>query len=278
LSSPRYFEAFAGFATKSVYNYWFGTYRVQGLSPKPSVSQIATEMRRYRDQGVLGIHGTSGGEVWGLEGPAYYAYGKLAWNPDRDIDEVLDTYCRGVYRAAAPAMKGFFRLLHERIAVGDAMQTPEERRLFLNKGRPEVYFPAAYPVEILTRLESLLQEARERAADDPIAGGWLRFTELQFRHVRITAMGFHLYRQYEAARTPETGRQLAAILQERETFLQELEALKNDEEYLRNWFPGWQLYTRDAASGGRGFGRIDQLMPFRTDPATGQPDLAGFMP
>lgn len=259
--TPAYFEAFSGFKDKTIYTYWFGTYRVQGLTPKPLVHHIAREMRRFRDGGVMGIHSTSSGEVWGLEGPAYYAYGKLAWNPDLDVDAVLERYYQGVYGAAAPVMRTFFDLLEERITAGDQMQTLEERRSNQEKMRPEVYFPAAYPDHILVRLERLLDQASAVAKGERELG-WLKFTQFQFRYTKILASGFNLYKEYEIAPTEALRHKIMDVVEERKRFLKELDDLKNNPAYLRDWFPGWELYMRNAPSGGTMFGKIDTCPPF----------------
>ena len=260
--TPAYLGAFSAFRWKTVYTYWFGTYRVQGITPKPLTHRIAEDMRRFRDNGVMGIHSTSGGEIWGLEGPAYYAYGRLAWDPDRDVDAVLDRYCRGVYGPAGPVMKAFFDLLEERIAAGDALQTPEERRINQEKMHPQVYFPAAYPETALAQLEGLLAQARDLARGDAVAQGWLWLTDLQFRYLRIVATGFNLQCRSEADPTPDLRRRFTRVAEERWTFLSELEDLRRDEARMRDWFPGWELYMKNAPSGGTMFGRIDHLPPF----------------
>lgn len=261
--SPAYFDAFKAFKSKTVYTYWFGTYRVQGVTPKAKIRQIAQDMQRYRDNGVMGIHSTSGGEVWALEGPAYYAYGRLGWNPDADVDEILNRYCKGVYRAAGPVMKEFFDLLEERIAIGDSMQTPEEQRLFRILIRSEVYYTAAFPPDVLDKLDALLKKARTFVKGDAVATGWLAFTELQYRHLKLIASAFNLYREYESTPRPELRTRIERALEARTALVKELEGLGANDAHLQDWFPGYDLYMQDAADGGRPrCGKVSHLKPF----------------
>jgi len=127
---------------------------------------------------------------------------------------------------------------------------------------PQVYFPAAYPETALARLEGLLAQARNLVRGDAVAQGWLWLTDLQFRYLRIVATGFNLQCHFEADPTPDLRRKLTRVVEERRAFLSELEDLRRDRARLRDWFPGWELYMKNAPSGGTMFGRIDHLPPF----------------
>jgi hypothetical protein len=159
-------------------------------------------------------------------------------------------------------MRRFFDLLEERIAIGDARQTREERRVNQEKLHPHVYFPAAYPEEVLVRLEELLGRAADLVEGDGRATRWLELTVLQFRYLKIVATGFNLHLRHESKPTAELKRRIREAIEARAAFLKELDAMKQDPARLRDWFPGWELYMSNAPSGGAMWGRIDHFKPF----------------
>ena len=224
---PKYFEIYSGYK-HGVFVYWWGTFNIQGITPKTLARKVADEVRYLADHNVYGINICCGNEVWGLEGPAYYVMAKIAQDPNRKVDEVLDEYYRGIFHAAAPVMKEFFDLLEKRIEAGNSMQTEEESRKSVIAGRPEVYFPAAYPEEVLFKLENLLERARKIVKNDDFASNWIGLTDLQFRYLKIIATGFNLYRKYNDNPTPENHLRLAKIVEGRKAFLEELEELKEN--------------------------------------------------
>jgi hypothetical protein len=63
--------------------------------------------------------GANGGN-WGTQGLNYYVLAKLLWDPRREIDPIIEDYCRAAYGPGAKAMKEYYRLaedLSNRIAA-----------------------------------------------------------------------------------------------------------------------------------------------------------------
>jgi len=260
---PEYFEAYADFG-KTIWTYWWGTYHVSGLTPNLMPHDVAARVRELADRGVLGVFACGGGEQWGLEGPAYYVYAKLSWDPRLDADVLLKDYCRGVYHGAAPEMERFFNLIEARTAVGKATQTVKEQADNDYRISAANYFPEAYPPHILTALDSLLANAEAKTAGDDFATQWLAFTGLQYRHLKIVANGFNLYREYRYVRnkTPELCGELLAAIDARKAFLNELSGLKARRDWVDAWFPGAGAYMASAVTGGVMYGALDICPPF----------------
>jgi len=258
---PRHFAAYAGYET-TAWTYWWGTYRVQGLTPKSPAHQTAARVRHLAANHVVGFYPCGGDEVWGLEGPAYYVFAKLAWDPRRDVEQILDEYYRGVFHEAAGEMKAFFDRLEERIAVGEKTQTKQQWQQNECFIPCEKYFPAAYPPEVLARLDAILHRARTKVQGDDLASGWLRLTELQYGYLKIVATGFNLCQACQNKRDPGLRRQLAKAVEARKAFLQELDRLKSDKAFISNWFPGAASYLAQAPSGGEIYGKLDNRPPF----------------
>ena len=260
---PGLFEQFSGF-DKTIWAYWWGAYHVSGLTPNMMAHQVIPHLNLLVDQDVLGVYSCGGGALWGLEGGAYYVYSKLSWNPTLDPDAVLDDYYRGVYHAAAPEMKRFFDLIESRVTVGKDTQTVKQRAHNLYNRSVAVYFPEAYPPAVLANLDSILAQAKAKAAGDDLAGQWLALTELQYRYLKIVANGFTLYREYRFSRnkTPALRGELAAAIEARESFIAEVTELKQKKEWLTDWFPGAGTYMATLPTGGSCYATLNAGPPF----------------
>ncbi|MDD5707283.1 MAG: DUF4838 domain-containing protein [Kiritimatiellae bacterium] len=49
------------------------------------------------------------GASWELDGPRYWITAKLLWNPNADVDELMERFCRGFYGAGAAPMVRYYR-------------------------------------------------------------------------------------------------------------------------------------------------------------------------
>jgi len=260
---PEYFEAYAGYG-KTIWTYWWGNYHAAGNTPNMMPREIAANVRALAGHGILGVFACGGGEQWGLEGPAYYVYAKLSWNPSLDADALVEEYCRGLYHAGAPEMKRFFDLIEARIAVGKATQTVKEQADNDYRVSTASYFPEAYPFWVLDTMDRQLDTAKKKAAGDDFATQWLALTELQYRYLKIVATGFNLYREYQAVRnkTPELCGELLAAIDARKAFLDELDGMKDRKEWLDAWFPKATAYVMTAKTGGVMYGELTMRPPF----------------
>ena len=258
-----HFDFYAGF-DKTVWTYWWGDYHVSGYTPCMMPHQVADRLRRLVDRGVRGVFVCGGGEQWGLEGPAYYVYAKLSWDPRLDADTLLDDYCRGVFHSAAPEMRQFFNLIEARIRIGQSTQTVKERAENERNIAAASYFPEAYPPAVLSALDSLLAQAKRKAEGDDFARQWLALTELQYRYLQIVANGFTLYREYRYSRQKplELCRDLAAAVEARTRYISELEKVKADPRWTGDWFPGAGAFMSGVRAGGSMYGALSNRPPF----------------
>ncbi len=260
---PEYFEAYAEYG-KTIWTYWWGDYHAAGLTPNMMAHDIAARVRELANRGVLGIYACGGGVQWGLEGPAYYVYAKLSWNPGLDVDALVEEYCRGIYHDAAPEMIKFFNLIEERTAVGKATQTVIEQAENDYRVATANYFPEAYPFYVLNMLDMYLATAKTKTAGDDFATQWLALTDIQYRYLKTVATAFNLYREYRCVRnkTLELCDELLVAIDARQAFLNELSGMKARKEWLENWFPRANAYLTTAATGGVMYGTINNRPPF----------------
>ncbi len=91
---------------------------------------------------------------WSTQGLNYYVLAKVLWNPDVNVDSVIDDYCEKGFGKAAPYIRQYFNLLEEktdRLAASNACKNVKEEfdRIC------DIFNP-----ELTARAESLLSDAK----------------------------------------------------------------------------------------------------------------------
>ena len=72
--------------------------------------KIGDDLRFMADHGMWGAtFGSGTGGNWGTQGLDYYVLAKLLWDPHRDVDAIIDDYCRSAYGPGADSMKDYYR-------------------------------------------------------------------------------------------------------------------------------------------------------------------------
>jgi hypothetical protein len=89
-----------------------------GAFPRVFPHVIAQDMRYLRHVGAAGTGSQSDPALWPSLGLNYYVYAKLTWNPDADVDEVIEDYCRNTFGVAGRFARGLFTLLEDTFAQG----------------------------------------------------------------------------------------------------------------------------------------------------------------
>ena len=217
------------------YVYWW--YPLKGIQPMVTPAQVAEHVRHLRDNNVIGIYQASDIN-WGLEGPNYYALGRLLRDPDLDPRGLLDEYCRGVYPEVAERMKGFFSLLYSRV------QHLEELDPFLRTlggSIQETRFLVLYPPELVEQLDRMLTLAEEHARGAHTQG-WLRHTRDHFDYLKLVSHMFVSYRAYQASPDAENLFELKRRVDEFEQWRARI--LAYDRRYRATWFPGYNVTER----------------------------------
>ena len=135
---------------------------------------------------------------WSTEGVNYYVLARLLWNPDANIDAILDDYCASGFGEAAAAVRRYLNRIEQitdRIAEKDCTVT-------------ELYTP-----ETTSELNAILDEADRVNNDSTVRRriAFLRrglaFTVLQHRAHQFVA------RHAVTPLTPAEKRELAAVQQ-----------------------------------------------------------------
>lgn len=85
--------------------------------PFPNFYALQDNLKTYQRMGIKyilmeGDHYTYNGEFQALR---IYVLSRLLWNPDCDLDELVNDFLRGYYGASAPYMRQYFDLIHNRV-------------------------------------------------------------------------------------------------------------------------------------------------------------------
>lgn len=85
-------------------------YNLGWLTPRYYPHRVAEDIRYSRDHGIVGYY-VEAYPYWAYAAPMIYAGAHLLWNPDLDVDALLDDYCRVAFGEAARPMRAFYDAL-----------------------------------------------------------------------------------------------------------------------------------------------------------------------
>lgn len=145
--------------------------------------KMGEDLRYLSRHGMMATDFDSCLHNWATHGLNYYVLAKLLWNPDADVDELVDDYCRAGFGPAAPPIKRYFDRV-EQITNGIARETAVDAARRMDITEP-------YTAEVIAELAALLDEAEKLAAgnDEVLARtGFLR-RGLEFTDVQARAYG-----------------------------------------------------------------------------------------
>lgn len=199
--SPDNFETWKkykvpqGFMT---YIYNWGDYQRVGLTPKRTPLFCKAQAELFLKNNVRGIYKCGFGELFGLEGPAYYAYGRAFENSDKvPKGEILaDEFCKAAYGKAYMPMKKFFDTLNERLELYSSLIGGQCQYSNMLPANPRIIVTYNYSPDVLEVMEKNLQSA-EKAADTEKIKKRLSLVRTEFEYLKNLASILHLYNAYK---------------------------------------------------------------------------------
>ena len=87
------------------------------IMPFPNIRVLQSNLQTYRDNNAIGVmeqaaYQSRGGEFAELRA---YVIARLLWNPDCDVEEVINDFCFGYYGRSGQYIREYFDLLHDRV-------------------------------------------------------------------------------------------------------------------------------------------------------------------
>jgi hypothetical protein len=132
--------------------------------------KFGQDFRYLAGHGMMGTDFDSCCHNWATQGLNYYVVARLHWNPEQDVNAILDDYCRAGFGPAAKSVRRYFdglEALLDQVAAKKA--TPV----------------AAFTPQALAGLRKDLEQARREAGTDPAVARRLAFLELGLRWTEI---------------------------------------------------------------------------------------------
>ncbi len=198
-----------GFIT---YIYNWGYYQPGGLTPKFSTKLAAEQVRRFMKYKVKGVYRCGFGNIYGLEGPVYYLFGKLFDDPGLDVEKTVSEYCVAAFgKNAAPAMNNFFKLIDEAV---DNFVTGYHNEKTALSSHPESLLSAMWTPQRLKKMENQLLIA-ERAKKSSVEEKRLAITRYQFNYMKNLMQIQFAYQAYTLTPSKELLKIVLKLLDER---------------------------------------------------------------
>lgn len=173
--------------------------------PRPVTASFAADVKHLHALGIRRYYCQSALSDWALDGPLYYVVAKLLWDPQADPEAVAADWIAHMFGPAAEPMTRFYSAVEDSIrASGKAFSDNPPRDV-----------PGLYDLADLDRALRCLDEARELADDETIAGRVERVAT-------VFDYGRHMVRALEAAaefRTEPTVERLREIREHGEAAL-----------------------------------------------------------
>ena len=206
----------------TAYLYNWGYYQTEGFTPKNSFAFLSAQTAGFQRFGIRGVYFCGFGELFGLEGPAYYQFLKQLENPELKSGDLLGRYCKGLFGEAAPEMLRFYSLLDERLQldIPDRVQDWNDPDLLMNRKKdrdltePLRLLQVRWTPAVMKELENLLSIAEKKNSSAP-----MRHVRNDFEYLKLTAAVAARHEETLRSGDPASGRALLEAVAARNRFI-----------------------------------------------------------
>ncbi|MBN1672858.1 MAG: DUF4838 domain-containing protein [Kiritimatiellae bacterium] len=260
--APRTYARWEGYdvpAGFTCYLHGWGGYHLCGYLPVRTPLYAEQTVKDFALHRIKGVHLDMPANLWGLEGPTAYVYGRMFDDPESlTARELVQEYIHAAYGKAANAMERFFEELHHTLeaytrvfGVDGGLFTGYEpiggrRRRYLTSADKLRLIGFLYPPETLDLLESHLAQAERTAGLGPKHTTRLALTRRDFNYLKSTARVVHLYNAYLTRKHGVTLDQLLNEMEARETMIRSWYDTRGEKPRQKPIAPDWPLYVGGA--------------------------------
>ena len=143
--------------------------RRDGL-PLLYVHKFGEDFRYLASHGMMGTDFDSCCHNWATQGINYYVVARLHWNPEQNVDALVDDYCQAGFGPAAKSIRRYFAGLE---SLMDEAASKKEKAT------------SVFNLKSLGELRKELEQARRDAGTDTIIAKRIDFLELGLRWTEI---------------------------------------------------------------------------------------------
>lgn len=162
-----------------------------GGFPLLHMHEMAKDLRYCAETGMIGSDYDSMIHHWATNGLNYFVLGEMLWDPSKDVDDIIDEYCRLGFGKGADAMKKYFlhcEKLTDQYADGNSVTiemiediTVEKRESMISR------ISKIFNEKEMKTLHGYIAEARKLTGDNTPEGRRVDFiaTGLEYTQNRI---------------------------------------------------------------------------------------------
>lgn len=168
------------------------------LAPFPNIYTLQPNLKFFRDnhaRWVFEQHSNQPSELFELRS---YLMAKLLWNPDADVNEIIDDFVNGYYEEAGIFIKEYILLMYEEL------QNDPDFFLFLY-GDPSQAFHSFLSAEMLTRYNVLFDMAEAAVSDKPKILARVKTARLSTDYASLEAARQNLSADFQMTVTDSKG-------------------------------------------------------------------------
>ena len=142
-------------------------------NPWPIARRLTRDIAYLRRNHFIGFFSQGGEQAWGQLGVNYYVMAKALWNPDCDVEAILDDYFRHAFGPAAEPMKRYFDTIEAAFTA---------KGNFIHHVAPKESQQVLKP-EVIAACDAAIRQAYERAPDAVIRGR-IELVDLSYRYAK----------------------------------------------------------------------------------------------
>ena len=210
------------------YIYNWSWYPLLGFTPKRSVAGLVDQVKRFHKYGMKGIYRCGFGEMFGMEGPAYWVFNHLVEDANADASAALAIYYKGAFGPAAAAMKRFYEDLEaplaevEKLNSTKASDLVEETIMRNGKRDPVKALARIYTPERVARMDAALAEAESTEGLSPKAVRRLQLVRTEWNYVRNVGSIAYLYNDWLKRPAKEQEQRIVSLVAERNRMITQM--------------------------------------------------------
>ena len=209
------------------YIYNWSWYPILGFTPKRSIAGLVRQVKRFHKYGMKGIYRCGYGEMFGMEGPAYWVFNHLVENPDINVRGALAQYYGGAFGPASQPMKRFYEDLEEPLAEVERRNSTKasdlvEGTIKRTKRRdPVEALSTVYTPERVARMDAALKEAETTPGLSEKQVRRLELVRTEWNYVRNVGTIARMYKAFRENPTKAGCDEILAALRVRNKMVEE---------------------------------------------------------
>ena len=175
-----------------------------------------------------------------------YVFAKVMWNPQVDVEALLDEYARLMFGPAAPEMSAFIARCEDiwiRQLAGKTVETADGP--MSSPPSPEEMYTKVYSPEVIAEFDALFSAAESKVAADSLEGRRLALMKREtLTELRDTIAAFHTKRAaFAAFRVPAGKDEAHRILVDQVVSKNRVRSTAPVKTWARTWQEDGKLYV-----------------------------------